>query len=53
MKFKIEYNDEDLDTEELEFFDSKTVTAREWATDHAYARADKGSFKIIEVKNAK
>lgn len=27
-----------------------TITAREWAQDHAYALADKGSYTIIELK---
>ena len=52
-KFKIKYIDpEDGETwkEEIhEFEDTENVTAEEWAEDLAYARADKGEYKVEEL----
>ena len=49
-QFKITYADpetEEIRTTIEEFFDSDNITAKEWAEDYAYAKADKG-FHTVE-----
>lgn len=53
MKFIIHYrNPETLEecTEEIERVDTEGMTADEWAEDYAYARADKGPYRIEALK---
>jgi len=54
MKFRILYIDpevpEEWKEELCEFEDTDTCRAEEWAEDLAYARADKGEYKIIPIK---
>ena len=51
--FRIEWKDPETneDKEAFEEFEStEDVTAREWAEDWAYARADKGWYRITVVQ---
>lgn len=56
-KFKIKYVDPKNSEEEvwkeeiLEFKDTLTITAFEWAEDYAYSMSDKGSYIIEELRN--
>jgi hypothetical protein len=50
-KFLIEYRDpttEEWKQEMVEFLDSASIPAKEWAEDYAYTLADKGEHKVTE-----
>jgi len=51
-KFLIMYDDPELEDEIREFETSVEfpMTAREWAEDYAYNKADKGRYEIKELK---
>lgn len=56
-RFRISYDDqanECVEDVELDFYDTDGpegfISAREWAEDYAYALADKGWYKIKEIR---
>lgn len=55
-RFRIEYRDpetnelKEVEKECEDSTDPHLITAREWAEDHAYMLADKGWYRITEIK---
>lgn len=52
QRFEIQYRDPETEewvTEELDFSGTKEFPPKGWAEDYAYARADKGAYRIREI----
>lgn len=51
MRFRIEYNDPSTGERcsvDRTFEDGDGLSAKEWAEDYAYSRADKGWYRVTE-----
>lgn len=53
-RFRIEYRhpetDEAMSIEE-DFEDTEEISAKEWAEDYAYTLADKGWYRVTEIRS--